>query len=206
MVINRAFVDAGHGGKEPGAVSSGPERLREADLVLPIAWYVYDNLSRENDIIPILSRTNDFDLADYTMGLNDDRTRAWAANRYNKAGDVKAFVSIHINSTKSRDPNIEGFEVWYYPGSIKGRRLAESIIDWFESYFPERKNRGIKPMGDPDEIDYAKSLIVLRETVMPAVIVEVDFINNWKWIIDNQEAIAAMIAAGIKDYLREYET
>lgn len=96
--IDRVVIDPGHGGHDTGAL--GPTGLREKDIALLIARRLAARLSSELGVKTILTRSRD-----QFVGLQD---------RY-RAASVKArgklFISIHCNA--SRDPNSEGFEVYF---------------------------------------------------------------------------------------------
>jgi N-acetylmuramoyl-L-alanine amidase len=94
--IELIVIDAGHGGKDPGAV--GRSGLKEKDVVLDVARYLKILLDR-NGLNSILTREDDRFLS---LG---ERTRF---SNWHKA-DV--FVSIHANA--HRDRRAKGFEVWY---------------------------------------------------------------------------------------------
>lgn len=103
---------------------------------------------------------------------------------------VDCHVAIHSNA---HDGKTRGAEVFHYPTSIKGNRLAECIYKYLEPLTPT-SDRGIKTSRNYDE---------LNKTYAPAVIVEVDFHDNFegaKWILDNIYNIAEKIGEGICEY------
>lgn len=100
-----------------------------------------------------------------------------------------AHIAIHTNAGGG-----EGTEVWYYPGSIEGARLAASIYTQLAPLTPG-KDRGLKK---------SDTLAELKETVAPAVIVEVEFHDREdlaRWITRNVVPIANRIARGIHGYV-----
>lgn len=188
--MHLVVIDPGHGGKFHGAISPGPRFRLESALVLDIGWILVDEL-RQHDIPAILTRPNDRDFQELMLD-QDLETRAWIANNYK----ANVFVSIHANSTGDPVDDVSGYEIWHYPDSLKGQRLAESIIDGFLTAWPERKNRGIKP----------SRYVVLAKTKMPAVLVEAGFLNNPDedvWMHENKRQIAHAIAGGIVNYFKE---
>jgi N-acetylmuramoyl-L-alanine amidase len=98
-------LDAGHGGKDPGAVGKkvGDKALQEKDATLAIAKMVRDELRGRKGVRIVLTRDQDEFLS---LG---ERTRI--ANK--EKGDL--FVSIHCNSlpmaSKRRD-EVQGFMVY----------------------------------------------------------------------------------------------
>src|SRR5262249_6206568 len=122
-------------------------------------------------------------LQDRTLSL---ASRAAFANRFK--ADV--FVSIHCNAAAS--PEVEGIEVYHFPGSPQGRWLALHLLDRLLVRSPDHRSRGVK------EPNFA----VLRLTKMPAVLVECEFITcpqQAAFLRDatHQAAIAEAIADGI---------
>lgn len=153
----RICIDPGHGGDDPGARSTG---INEKDLNLAVAQELQVMLSHSGEIDSVLTRSSD-----ETLML------APRAARANETG-ADLLVSIHFNADPdddgANDPEAEGKEIWIYPGSDLGRQLAESIEHSFRQEFPDEPFRGIKERG----------LYMLRKTTMPAVLVELAFIDN----------------------------
>lgn len=101
-----------------------------------------------------------------------------------------AVVSFHLNSFNEE---AEGCEMYHYPGSTEGKRLA-SILQGKINAVLENSDRGVKA-----EKDY----ILLRETTMPAVICEPAFIDNVEDFIRCQSRtceLARAYATGIKRF------
>ena len=178
MKKDTIVIDPGHGGKDPGAVYAGH---KEKDIVLPIALYLGGFLSNMANCV--YTRT-----ADIYVPLRD---RVFIANNVK----TDAFISIHLNASLKH--NARGEEIWIYPGSIKSARLADSIATFIDEIVPG-KFRGIKE----------GKFYVLRKTKMPAVLIEVGFIDNPITPLHSyhtQIRVAFVIAAGIKRYLLNIE-
>jgi N-acetylmuramoyl-L-alanine amidase len=93
--VNTIVVDAGHGGRDPGATGVGG--LREKDVNLSIAKRLAKNLEHRG--------------FDVVMTRSDDRTvdlEERTAIAESSDGDV--FISIHANA--SRRPKTRGFEIY----------------------------------------------------------------------------------------------
>lgn len=169
-------IDPGHGGTDPGAIGKDPFVLKEKDVTLSISLILKKELEEKGHTV-FLTRDTDIDVS-----LSG---RATFANQKN--ADI--FISIHCNAHAS---NAEGIETWIFPGSNAGRKLAESVQESLTKTFSSHKNRGIK--------DY--NFQVLRDTQMPAILVECEFITNptqLKFLSDeeNQRKIAEAIILGL---------
>ena len=81
-------IDAGHGGKDPGAI--GKRGTMEKDIVLSISKKLYALLRKEKNIRPVLIRKND--------------TYIPLRSRIKKARKFKAdlFISIHADAARNR--------------------------------------------------------------------------------------------------------
>lgn len=147
----RIVIDPGHSGPvEPGACACG---VRECDVVLAIAKLLAEQLyDREHEVL--LTRTGDI----ATDGL---AFRAEMAN----ANKAEVFISIHANSSEHATAN--GTEVYHYPGSLAGRRLALCL-----------QAQLVTELGTADRGVKAANFQVLRETDCPAVLVEVAFLSH----------------------------
>ena len=172
MADYRIALDAGHGGSDPGAVYKGRQ---EKDDTLDLTLAVGDIL-KKNGIDVYYTRTTD-----------EYETPFKKATDANNSG-AALFVSIHRNS--SENPNqYSGVETLVYSDTGLKAEVARNINNQLE-------DAGFKNLG----VDERKNLVVLKRTKMPAVLVEVGFINNDKdnYLFDEEfDSIAQAIADGI---------
>lgn len=171
----KVFLDAGHGGKDPGAVGNG---LKEKDIALSVTLKVGEILQRHN-IEVIYSRTTDVFLELY------ERT-----NKANKA-KTDVFVSIHCNSAANK--NARGVETFSHIGSIQGAKLARLIQGSLVETNIFSHNRGIK----------TANFYVIRKSNMPAALTELGFISNSldaQILKNKQNELAEAVAKGILNY------
>ena len=145
------YLDFGHGGKDPGAI--GPTNLKESDIALKIGMMVKENLENAFEKV-VTTREND---KYYSL---DYRTKK--ANSEN----CDYFISIHLNS--ATNSSAKGCEVWLYNENSKLKNLANNLCNNLSTKM-DTPNRGVK---------YTKNLSVLKNTKMPALLIEVDFISN----------------------------
>ncbi len=142
-------LDAGHGGSASGAYY---EKTAEKDLTLSMTLKL-ERILRALGYQTVLTRWGDT-----YMDLYE---RAEIAN---EAG-ADIFVSVHCNAAE-KNPDFQGLYVYHYPGSQVGAALAQSI-----------QTAACDFTGAVDrEIDKA-NFVVLRETTMPAVLVETGFMT-----------------------------
>lgn len=161
-------IDAGHGGRDPGTSSPYDESLMEKDIVLDIAKKV-DKYLQDKGIKTILTRDGDNHLNDKID--KDLLERADIANRNN----ASLFVSIHVNAYDLKykgAASVNGMEVYYLNkdpvySDFTDERYAEIVANKIQ------ENTGIKFNGT-----ISRSLSVLRNTKMPAVLVETAYITN----------------------------
>ncbi len=170
-------IDPGHGGRDPGAVGIGG--LQEKDVILPISQEVARLLAKQGVAVK-MTRSND-----RFISLQG---RAQMANR--DRSDI--FVSIHANAATSP---ANGAETFHHPSSGSGRALAQSI----QNSVIRRtglKNRGVKQAN----------FYVLRNTAMPAALVEVGFVTGYQDAAKLRDprfrqVMAEAIAEGIINYI-----
>jgi N-acetylmuramoyl-L-alanine amidase len=183
----RVVIDPGHGGSDPGAISVGG-RCRESDNVLAIARGIHGKEPNLPGVQFAYTRLEDKDLGPSVL--------ADLAARVKFAEDAKAdlFVSIHQNADGAREG--KGVEVHYYLGSVEGERLANAILKAIVDT-TGLINRGAKP----------GRLYVVKNTTMPAVLVECGFVGGdpkEAALVSSKETIdkfAVSIMRGIADYL-----
>ena len=150
------LVDPGHGGHDKGT-QDGTRKIYEKDLALEIGKKVAAKLSKQNDVQVIISRTEDkFISFEDTVSM---------ANTQN----VDALVSIHLNAEGGGN-TASGVETYYRKGANDGSdKLAKRIQETIGSYI------AIKDRGTREDI-----YRVIKDTRMPAVLVECGFLTNPK--------------------------
>ena len=181
------LIDAGHGGVDPGKVIGNVE---EKTINLEIAIMLQSYLEQA-DATVFMTRVDDSRLAHSKK--SDMYSRKLTANTSN--ADI--FVSIHQNSFPSS--SVQGAQVFYFNSSDNSKRLAECIQKEIKA-FVNYKNK-----FEPKE---NSNYYVLKQTSMPAVIVECGFLSspNEKNKLTNpyyQDRMAWAIYMGIVDYFRE---
>jgi len=147
-------VDPGHGGSNPGAVGSLTGLLEKA-LTLDVSLRVADRL-RQGGATVVMTRYDD-----YAVSLAERVAIAEAARAH-------AFVSIHANAHPSRD--ISGTETYFSQNQVNSTEsfyLASHLQNELLKSL-ERSDRGVKHAN----------FHVIRETTMPAALVELAFISN----------------------------
>ena len=179
---NKFYVvlDPGHGGQDPGAIGIGG--LKESEVVLDVSKRV-KNLLSEKGVFVRMTRNNEVDL--------DLPPRVSIANRT----DADIFVSIHANASRGKRRDINGLETFYYTG-WRGRLLAKKIQKQILKVSPGSPDRGVRQ----------GRFFVIKNTKMPAVLVEIGFLTGRldarrleKSI--HRKRIAYAITKGILEYL-----
>lgn len=226
--FNVIVIDAGHGGKDPGAVN---QRLgiREKDVVLAVALKVGE-LIKENipDVEVIYTREDDTFVELQERGLTSTRAK----------GDL--FLSIHANS--ARNSQAYGAEVFFLglarsqsalavmkrensvvhlesgggPTELSDEQLliyelanagniaiSERIASMIEEQFrtrAQRRSRGVKQAP----------LMALWHASTPAVLVELGFLSNnteGQYLASDQgqTILASAIYRAVRDFKLEYD-
>lgn len=168
-------IDAGHGGNDGGTVSG---EVIEKDSNLSVALKLKAILE-DNNIEVILTRNSDekMSLAQRTSVANDS--------------NADFFISLHCNYYED-DAQIAGLECYYNsPDATESKAYAESIIHAV-SLSNDVKTRDAK----------TENYYVLRNTQIPAVLVEMGFLSNYsesqKLLSDDyQEILAQRMVEGI---------
>ena len=180
---NIIVVDAGHNYSvtDTGAVGNG---LREQDITFYIAEKVKPLLEK-NGFTVIMTREK---LTDNVSELSVSASLKERAAIANEAGAV-LFISIHCNAGGGT-----GTETYYCTGSDEGKALAQYI-----------QEAVIEEVGLTDRGVKNATFSVLRNTDMPATLLETAFIDNSsdaKVLADKnyQKSYAVGIAKGICEY------
>jgi N-acetylmuramoyl-L-alanine amidase len=176
----RIYLDPGHGGADPGALSPGG--LMEKEVNLDIALRLRQLLTEAGAVVT-LSRETDVFIPLY------DRPRQ--AN----SQEVAAFVSVHSNANPK--PTESGTETYFHPDHPGSRELAEEVQTQLNGAL-RLLDRGIRAN---------REFVVIREITMPGILVEVAFLSNpaeEKLLGDPafRQKAAGAIADGIIEFFR----
>ena len=143
------MLDAGHGGSDTGAI--GVTGVYEKDITLPVTLALADSLRNLG----------------YEVELTRDTDRfASLGERADRANELlpMIFVSIHANSIE--DPAFSGVMTFHFNGASEASALADSI-----------QRQLLASTGAVDRGVRTANFFVLRETVVPAVLVEIGFLT-----------------------------
>lgn len=207
----KVYVDAGHGGRDPGAISSG---VQEKDLNLKVALKLRNNLVNKGATV-VMSRDNDQFL------------ELWEITNKANSSNADIFISLHHNSAGE---SADGIETYSYEGSGSSNRSVFSLFNQnlSESYsvvtpFAANNNFDrlyksqelakkiqvglIDKTGAKDRGAKKTDFHVIRETNMPAVLAELGFITNpaerAKLVTDSyQNKLAQGITEGTVNYFK----
>ena len=219
--VRKVIIDAGHGGKDPGAI--GLDGLQEKNVVLDIAQRM-EKILRKRGVDVVMTRNKDEFL---TLEKRTELTSEQKAD---------LFVSIHGNSHPDR--NVQGLEVYvakdmgYAERNEEQRQKNHKIL--FTNLAINRDSREVQKIVSDmlyvhkqtesrnfsDQLAQDTTLevniknlgrknsrfFVLRYTLIPAVLVEVGFLTNPKEArlletAEQREKIARALADSILNYI-----
>lgn len=221
------FIDPGHGGKDPGAVSTtrNGELIQEKDIVLQVALDLSNKLSSQYPQKQvILSRDDD-------QYISLEQRITFANSIHLERGETMLFISLHANAALNK--KARGFEVWYLPPQVVRKNVADpeelssadpdvlSVLNILrdeeltvESVLLARSilsaldfsigsasiNRGLRE----------ESWYVVRNAKVPAVLLELGFITNFEEqeMLMNSEYLQRLstgVYQGIADFIQSIE-
>lgn len=191
-------LDAGHGAPDGGAV--GSSGVLEKDVNLAITQKVQALLERTGAVV-LLTRADDNAIADNMDAKIRDIKRSDLKNRknYRDSDGVDIFVSIHMNQFEQQQ--YHGAQV-FYAGPEQAKLLGESLQRELISIADPGNTRVAKPAD--------KSIYILKDSQIPAVIVECGFLSNPAeeqklQTAAYQDKIAWSIYSGILKYFDQIE-
>jgi N-acetylmuramoyl-L-alanine amidase len=218
-------IDAGHGGRDPGAVAKS-HNVVEKDITLLIANELFRTLEDTDGYKPVLVR--------------DDDSFIYLDQRYQKirhySGDI--FISIHADAFSL--PSVKGAAIYIWSDeassnsakSLSSKKISSTRVDEFDfdedsarSKYPEiyekKKNKSLQ-LGekildqlkrDPythlhkKRVEYA-DFRVLKSVDAPSVLIESGFISNSEDAErlkgkPGRRMIARSLFLGINNYFKE---
>jgi N-acetylmuramoyl-L-alanine amidase len=230
-LIETIVVDAGHGGKDPGAV--GYDGVKEKDIVLPIALKLGEMIKEKMLGVKVV----------YTRS-SDVFIPLWQRTKMANEANGKLFVSLHCNSNPNK--NARGFETYFLSADkdekAKDVVLKENEAIQFEESSDKEKYSGVNfvlaTMAQNAFMRQSKYLAssvqdamhqrlqvldlhsrgvkqgpfwVMVGATMPNILIELGFVSNkYESKILRQKAsqvkIADAIYSGIEKYKKDIES
>ena len=198
-------IDAGHGGADSGAVGvlpagtvtglpartdkDGQTLLYEKDVTLDIAQRL-NTFLQGRGFPTVMTRTTDMAGGDvpYTTVGADLKARVDIAN----AADARMFISIHENSLNATSSGTETYHFYY---SSEAAKLLAGLVH----------EKVVTALGLPDRGVKAAGFYVLKNTEMPAILVEGAFLTNPTDVLmladaNVRQQVAEAIGAGVVAY------
>ena len=194
--VSTIIIDPGHGGKDPGAVSTQiingkTVQVSEKDIVLKSGLILRDLLNKTYPVKKIIM-TRDTDVYP-TLEKRAEMANAVPV----KDNEAVIFISIHANS--NRNANARGYEVWHITSDYR-RSLLDSSKHNYSPDISKILNAMMEEEFTTESIILANSILegfgrefgasipsrgrkaenwfVVRNSRMPAVLVELGFVSN----------------------------
>ena len=131
-----------------------------------------------------------------TVNRNDPDQSLGRAIALSNSGNYDLHLALHSNAApESLSGKLMGTDVYYYAGSVNGKRAADIIASNFKTIYP-----------DPNKVKAVSTttLAELKKTKAPAVLIEVAYHDNRQdaqWIRENIGEIAKNLALSVTEYL-----
>ncbi|MGH7229824.1 MAG: N-acetylmuramoyl-L-alanine amidase family protein, partial [Nitrospiraceae bacterium] len=217
--INVIVIDAGHGGKDPGAIGRGG--AAEKDITLQVSLMLRDLIATHLGKRVLMTRDHDL-----FVELED---RAKFANNHN----ADLFVSVHVNAHPQR--TTKGLEVYHFGEASDPRALAvaarengtpiedtgvgvpailaslltsKKMEDSLELAWTTKQALVTHLDSHYDVVDHGVKtgpFYVLRFTAMPSILAEIAFISNpTEERLMRGQAFQARIAEGIFEGIKAF--
>ncbi len=229
--IKTVVIDAGHGGKDPGAIG---KKSKEKDITLSVAKKTGNYIKQYcPDVNVIYTRSSDVSISLLR--------RAQIANEKN----ADLFISIHCNANASSQPagvetfvmgehrnaanlevaKLENASIIYednaeedYGDFNPNSPEAYIMLNFFQSEYKNAslefaehiQNQLVKRVGRKDRGVQQAGFLVLYKTAMPSVLVEIGFLSNpseenFLSSEEGQTYIASALFRAFRDYKNAYE-
>jgi len=227
--ISTIIIDAGHGGKDSGAVGrfvqdEEPVVIMEKDLVLEVARQLSTRLRRS------------YPEKNITLTRDDDEyltleQRTEFANRI-ELGKREAMIFISIHANASLNSRAEGFEVWYLPPDYRRKLIDPASLDESAREVAPILNTMLEEEYTVESILLAQNILqgldssiggshvnrglkeetwfVVRNAKMPSVLVEIGFVTNKQEAFkmsnaDHLKKITDGIYNGVHGFIEHFE-
>ncbi len=185
-------IDAGHGGEDGGAVANG---IVEKDVNLEIARQLRDMLELSGFRVRMI-REDDRSVCDEGADTIREKKVSDMKNRLKTAGSDSRNILISIHQNKFRDSKYSGAQIFYASKDPGSKELAGCVRSAVTGLLQPENKREIKPEDNA---------YLLKNAVVPSIIVECGFISNPEEAAllrdkEYQKKLAFSVLCGFLDY------
>lgn len=130
-----------------------------------------------------------------TVTRNDPTGSAVRSIRDSNAGNYDFHLALHSNAAPEASAGqYRGIDIYYYPASEAGLRMANIIVDHLRPIYPL-----------PDRVRALPTTAIgeVRRTNAPSVLAELGYHDNLQdeaWLTGNLDEIARALAASVTEY------
>ncbi len=229
--VNKVVIDAGHGGKDPGALGTGRYKKTESDIALDVSLKVRDYIKQYYPSVEVIM-TRDTDvflkLHERTKIANEAKADLFISIHCNTNGNARAFGSetyvIGLHKTEANletakrenqvillednyEENYAGFDP-NSPESMIALSMMQSQYLESSIYFADLvQDQFRERVHRRDRGVKQAGYWVISQTVMPSVLIELGFIsNNSEEDFLNSEQGQVYISSAIYRAFKEYKT
>jgi len=193
--LGTVIVDAGHGGEDPGKVSSY-SKVNEKDINLAIAKMLAEELKNSGYRVIMTREEDKLDYKEGTTDITDKRRQDLTKRKEimdNSGADI--VVSIHLNDFSQSQ--YYGAQVFYPPNSEDSKNLAVNIQNSLKE--------NVDPSNKRQALEKTTPIVILKNLKTPTVVVECGFLSNEKeeknlQTDSYQKKLAKAIKKGIDNY------
>lgn len=184
------YIDPGHGGKDPGAISGN---LYESFINLEISFKLQEELEKKGAIV-YLTRYGDYDLSSNNASL---RKRSDLSRRALIINDSNAdmYISIHLNADSSS--TWKGAQIFFENNNEENEKIAKVLQEQLKKDL--KTNREYKKLSNQ---------YMYKRIKVKGVLAEVGFITNpnERYLLKQNEyqyKIAKSLTDGIVEYFKK---
>ena len=200
--VRKVIIDAGHGGKDPGAIGTGRHSETEADLALAVSLKLREYILQYYDSVEVLMTRDDdnfVELRNRTKIANDAGADLFISIHCNTSGNQSAYGAetyvIGMHKSKSnlevakRENQViyleDNYKEHYQgydpndPSSLVGLSMMQSrYLDQSILFADMVQKQFTNRVGRRDRGVKQAGYVVISYTMMPSVLVELGFISN----------------------------
>lgn len=125
---------------------------------------------------------------------NNPEMNAAGAIAASNSGIFDLHLALHSNATAAGNGSRRGVEVYYYPSSVSGKKIADILVNNFKQIYPLPDNVRAIPTTSLGEVARVRA---------PGVLIEIGYHDNAEdadWVRNNIDLIASTLVRSLSEY------